>query len=51
MTYWKCIPLNRTYNVQGRYSSVFSQTIDISVQKCTNKSTESRPCATQEEID
>ncbi len=48
MNYWLCLPRNMKYNIQGKYASAFSQTLETSVKKCTNESNPERPCAPQD---
>jgi hypothetical protein len=38
------------YNIQGKYASEFSQTLEVAVKKCTNESNPDRPCASESEI-
>lgn len=49
--YWLCLPLNNTFEIYGKYASVTSKTLDISVRKCTNSSNFTYPCASEAEID
>ncbi len=51
MDYWLCLPLNNTFEIYGKYASVTSKTLDISVRKCTNSSNFTYPCASEAEID
>ena len=39
------------YNIKGKYASVFSQTLEVAVKKCTNESDPSRPCADPSQIE
>lgn len=51
MSAWLCIPLNVNLTVSGKYSSDIQRSIDITVSKCTNKTNDTRPCASEEDIE
>ena len=45
---WKCLPLDTTFLIYGKYGSKKSSTLDVAIKKCTNSSlSDSRTCATQ----
>ena len=45
INYWLCLPKNREYEIFGKYASVTSKTLEVSVSKCTNSSDFEYPCA------
>jgi len=48
---WLCLPLNVDFNIQGKYSSDKSMTLQVSVLACDNNTDPNRLCADQAEID
>jgi hypothetical protein len=50
MDYWLCPPRDIDYEIKGKYSSAVSKTMDISVNKCTNNSYSTLPCANDSQI-
>ena len=50
MSYWLCMPKNVQYEISGKYSSILSKTLEISISKCTNSSNFATPCAPEAQI-
>jgi hypothetical protein len=48
---WLCMPMDLELDIQGKYASVISKTIEVRVEGCTNSTEFSVPCAPQSEID
>ena len=48
---WLCVPLDQEYDIQGKYSSEVSKSIEVSISKCTNSSDYATPCATETQIE
>lgn len=54
MHFWLCLPLNIDYEIGGKYSSPVQNTIEVSVNQCSNSSVDPanpRYCASNELID
>lgn len=47
---WLCMPRNHDFNIQGKYSSNTSYTLEVSVRKCSNSSNLPGVCATPDQI-
>jgi hypothetical protein len=50
MNYWLCPPRDIDFEIRGKYSSEVMKSMEISVNKCTNDSMSSQPCADDNEL-